>query len=445
MSHFSGDGASRPGIRRKSSAQNLLSSFGKSSNSPSPGPSVPPPINTVASNVASSSGLSFASVTTPTAAMTPLTRDYDAQSLHSDTAMAGATSPQLGQGPSVEYLRDLVQKRILTLTYIRNIHEGRSHWFHTILISRSELEKVFNNNDMKKRTYRFAILGLSLSNLLDINQPQDLLRGLLNTVTEYDQSKEENDKPKIRPSKRLFKPKIIKRGTSGVTEYTGSYVDTSADASYLTLPHMPFPLDYHQTLLSLLDVLSEVYNKISKMLGPSPFPHSSQHMAGPLGLLSPHPGVSYLFSGDSKEPPNPPVPSKNDIYSTSNLQPAPSAFPPSLGGTPDEMNGSLWGIANAGMGAGAGVGGAAGSFMYGGALGSPPPTSWTSSLGDMVIKVDGKLKKITSALLKDLDAFARNGIKDELATLDPLLRNMNVAGDGSSQTGGRITYDFEGM
>jgi hypothetical protein len=43
------------------------------------------------------------------------------------------------------------------------------------------------------RTYRFATLGLSLSNLLDINNPQDLLRAILNTVTEYDQAKEDND------------------------------------------------------------------------------------------------------------------------------------------------------------------------------------------------------------------------------------------------------------
>lgn len=47
-------------------------------------------------------------------------------------------------------------------------------------------------------------------------------------------------------------------------------------------------------------------------------------------------------------------------------------------------------------------------------------------------------QKITSVLLKELDAFARNGIKDELASLDPLLRNMAVADDGREQ------YDFEG-
>jgi hypothetical protein len=46
------------------------------------------------------------------------------------------------------------------------------------------------------RTYRFAILGMSLSNLLDIQQPQDLIRGIMNIMAEYEQSKEEGDKLK---------------------------------------------------------------------------------------------------------------------------------------------------------------------------------------------------------------------------------------------------------
>lgn len=37
---------------------------------------------------------------------------------------------------------------------------------------------------------------MSLSNLLDIPQAYDYLRGLLNTMNEYDQAKEEPDKLK---------------------------------------------------------------------------------------------------------------------------------------------------------------------------------------------------------------------------------------------------------
>ncbi|KAF7359241.1 hypothetical protein MSAN_01266300 [Mycena sanguinolenta] len=56
------------------------------------------------------------------------------------------------------------------------------------------------------------------------------------------------------------------------------------------------------------------------------------------------------------------------------------------------MVGSLWSIAN---------------VSTGGHL-SSPPTSWTAGLGEMVLKIDGKFKKITTVLLKELDQFARN-------------------------------------
>ncbi|KAF8652696.1 hypothetical protein AX16_004200 [Volvariella volvacea WC 439] len=386
----------RPAMRRKSSAQNLLSSFKPNSQSTP----IPAPLNVNATGtISSATGLSFASAATaatPTAS-TPFAKDWDAQSLHSDTVPSTLTvgSPSLGpQGTSVEYLRDLVQKRIITLTYLRNVHEGKSHWFHTILLPRSELEKSFTNIEMKKRTSRFAVLGMSLSNLLDVNQPSDLLRGLMNIMTEYDQAKEDGEKPKM----RLFRPKASKR-----QDFTGTYSD-SADATYLVTPHVPYPLDYHQTLLSLLDILSEVYNKISKILGPSPI-HHSQYMMGPLGLLSPHPGVSYLFSPENATNGNHSSnPSLNQLhYNNGSVS------------SPDELNGSLWGIANAGMTVPAGIG-SVGGMMYSGTLGSPPAT-WASTMGDSVLKIDSKFKKITGMLLKDLDQLARKGIRDELEGL----------------------------
>jgi hypothetical protein len=47
-------------------------------------------------------------------------RDVDSQSLHSESTLVNGVTA----GTSVEYLRDLVQKRIITLTYMRNVHEG---------------------------------------------------------------------------------------------------------------------------------------------------------------------------------------------------------------------------------------------------------------------------------------------------------------------------------
>ncbi|KAI0692209.1 hypothetical protein BC835DRAFT_1278059 [Cytidiella melzeri] len=362
-------------MRRKSSAQNLLSSF---------------------KSPAATQGAQSANPPTPalphTALPTPMAREWDAQSLYSDAvpAVNGATTPQ---GTSVEILRELVKKRIITLTYLRNVHEGRSHWFHTIMVTRAELDRAFANATMKSRSYRFACLGMSLAHSFDVKDPHDFLRGLSTALNEYDQSKEDGDRPKMRSLFRSGRPKRYQ----GATDYAMSYTDSS-EASYLMLPHIPFPLDYHQTLLSLLDVLSEVYNKVSKILGPSPFPSSGQHMMGPLGLLSPHPGVSYLFTGMDAA-------------------------------TTNDSENSLWGIAHANV--------AASSGLYGGALGSPPP-SWTSALGDAVRTIDSKLKRIIATLLKELDEIARNGIKDELASLDPMLRNVVVLDESREQ------YDMDG-
>ena len=112
----------RPAMRRKSSAQNFLSSFKSTSSS---GSITPQSLNPTASLASNATNLPF-STTSPI--VTPQVREWDAQSLHSDTvgsSMAGAQSPSsLTPGTSVEYLRDLVQKRIITLTYIRQIHEG---------------------------------------------------------------------------------------------------------------------------------------------------------------------------------------------------------------------------------------------------------------------------------------------------------------------------------
>ena len=104
-------------MRRKSSAQNLLASFKSSTaqiqgnmnaNSATPSPNIPP--------------------ATPIAMFSPVTqtsqnKEWDSQSVVSDPL----PPPPVAQGQfvnAVEYIRDLVQKRIVTMTYLRNVHEG---------------------------------------------------------------------------------------------------------------------------------------------------------------------------------------------------------------------------------------------------------------------------------------------------------------------------------
>lgn len=129
MAHFSEKAQSRPPIARKSSANNLLSKFNTNNSASSSSIPASLALGSGAVSIAQGNTISFTTAGgggTPTSAV-PMAREFDAQSLHSDnvgSSLSGAVSPQIGQGMSVEILRELVQKRILTLTYIRNIHEG---------------------------------------------------------------------------------------------------------------------------------------------------------------------------------------------------------------------------------------------------------------------------------------------------------------------------------
>jgi hypothetical protein len=51
------------------------------------------------------------------------------------------------------------------------------------------------------------------------------------------------------------------------------------------------------------------------------------------------------------------------------------------------------------------------------------------------------LQKIVNQLLKELDAMARDSIKDELSSLDPLLRNAGLSVPNEGAAG--LAFDFD--
>lgn len=84
--------------------------------------------------MSAATGAAFAAAAQAQSTSVPQSREWDGQSVHSETLSSTATlvangTPVIPQSTSVDYLRDLVQKRIITLTYMRNVHEGYVHCF----------------------------------------------------------------------------------------------------------------------------------------------------------------------------------------------------------------------------------------------------------------------------------------------------------------------------
>ncbi|POY70171.1 hypothetical protein BMF94_6754 [Rhodotorula taiwanensis] len=269
-------------------------------------------------------------------------------------------------GTSLEGLRTLVNKRKTAWTYLKNAADGRVYWFNTILLTGDDLRIAFPNDKMRNRTTRFAVLGMSLSSVLDIAPAHDFLRGLLALTQDFDAMPEERFGGKNQQPRSLFKVgSKSRRGAGGITGPTnGNGVGGGAgdfgfslggdggDGSMLFMPNIPFELDYLQVLITTCEILIEIYTKIGSYLGP---PGSSSTSASSNGLF-----------------PQPPHP---------------------------------------GSGGGAAANHRGLGMSGGGGLGLSP------ALIDMVHKIDGRLKKLVSLLSKEIDTLARAAIKAELNTL----------------------------
>ncbi|KAI7904230.1 uncharacterized protein BX663DRAFT_504369 [Cokeromyces recurvatus] len=150
-----------------------------------------------------------------------------------------------------EYLTELVSKRVSTIKYIRKAHEGNTHWFNTILLTKDSLSNMYPNSKMTRRSNQFYALGLSLGATLDISNPIDYVKALNQIMTEFEKHTNDDSKQKMKNIFRKVKTK----------ENHGFPVEAD-DYEYLSIPHIPFELDYLETFYTLIDVMAEAYYKL---------------------------------------------------------------------------------------------------------------------------------------------------------------------------------------
>lgn len=115
----------------------------------------------------------------------------------SQSTVTATIPPSPSSASSYEVLNDLVQKRITTFAYLKRAHEGRVHWFNTVLITKDQLEKMYDHAVMRKRSANFFMLGCSLPQVLDIMTVGDYLKALLLLLQEYEFQSNEQQKPKM--------------------------------------------------------------------------------------------------------------------------------------------------------------------------------------------------------------------------------------------------------
>uniref|UniRef100_V5E5U3 Uncharacterized protein n=1 Tax=Kalmanozyma brasiliensis (strain GHG001) TaxID=1365824 RepID=V5E5U3_KALBG len=291
-----------------------------------------------------------------------------------------------------DHLRDLFHRRIRSLVHLKRSLQGQRTWHSTVQLQPPDLATAFDNDRMHRRTLRYSLLGFSLSSILDISNPADMARAIISLINELDSYTDDNiialtsgtgaanfgtQRPKMR---NLFKSgkQALKRSAAAqaISEFgTDSNVGStsaganSEQASYLMAPNIPFQLDFFQTFFTLCDLLTEVYYKMISFLPRD----AATDGAGEARTSSPP--TSAGPAGQDQDKPGMPNLALSDLYGES------------------------------AVGTGIGI-----SVMT----------------MDLLLKADAKIKKTISVQVKDVDGLARQTIKDELASLDPLMKDLGI-------------------
>ncbi|EPQ30342.1 uncharacterized protein PFL1_01868 [Pseudozyma flocculosa PF-1] len=355
---------------------------------------------------------------------------------------------------SNEALRDQLHKRLHSFTYLKRTLDGNQAWFDTVTMSRHDIAAAFQHDRMRKRTIRFTLLGLSLASILELNTPADMARAIINLVNELDTYPDDaianlvgrggaataygTAKPKM---KNFFKSssKTLKRsaanqaiadfssleGSSGSAGMgaglsmsmgpvaAGSSIAGDRDYSYLVAPNIPFQLDFFQTFFTLCDILSEIYHKLISL--------TSSPVSGgvaAVGLPQHFQGADASFGSMS-----------GAASSISSVGGATMLSSPPFGPTGTDRDRS------------ASISTADGPAWNGFNL-SPPPNDASSGADkpvqlnavtqDLLIKADAKVKKVLQQTVKEIDTLARQLIKDELSSLDPLMKELGLPPSANS-------------
>eukprot|EP01091_Cochliopodium_minus_P006384 TRINITY_DN16278_c0_g1_i1.p1 TRINITY_DN16278_c0_g1~~TRINITY_DN16278_c0_g1_i1.p1 ORF type:complete len:250 (+),score=43.00 TRINITY_DN16278_c0_g1_i1:12-761(+) len=130
----------------------------------------------------------------------------------------------------------LIESRYVNWGYIKRVHEGITFWMNIIHITKNDLVEYYTRKiksmDLQKRCKKWYCLGISLSNLLILN---------------------ENLESYLKKLDQLF---------GEFENFSKLKKETSHEGRILQIPNMPGDFDYLQIVYSLMDVINLVYKKI---------------------------------------------------------------------------------------------------------------------------------------------------------------------------------------
>ncbi|EIW66934.1 hypothetical protein TREMEDRAFT_64789 [Tremella mesenterica DSM 1558] len=322
----------------------------------------------------------------------------------------------------------VVKERMFGWSYLMEWYQGDIHWFNAVKISHSTLEQSIGPGKMDQRARHMFVLGASLAALFDIIAVDDLLKGLLKTMEEWEQWSEGGSKG----VKSIFRGQKSGKRSGGMGE-----MGSGDHESFLLPINLPFTPDFFQVHSSCCSIIRDVYKKILNQILPCPPPPYAPPPPDPFSLFHPS---TYIHSAPVHSHSHPHQHSRAHETTPPNMNPkSPGGFstvtavttpggswdPSTIRGGGNFDSETPGSGPRRGVGTGIGIGTVqydAFQMLVMGELGEDrmligDGQKLTSVVIDLFSKVDTKLKKLFSTLLREGDTLAKKIVEEELSLL----------------------------
>lgn len=297
-----------------------------------------------------------------------------------------AVNPTLSSPLSDTPLREAFARRIRSLAYIKKTLSANQRdrfnpsanqaWLDIVRISRQDLDSIYDSEPMRRRAHRYYLLGCSLASTVELTSIGEFARAVLAVINEVEMTADAGDKDKTK-MRNFFKSSIRggtarkSAGTVGLAEYSSTYDGVSVGGPSLS------------------------------SLGPSGVELVGTHVPFQLDFLQ----TTITFCDILME-----IYCKFTYFLNS-----------SAGGMPQAGMRDIEGLPPSGMNTHE-------SFL------SPSGAPIAASSMDAMHKVDAKLRKILAQICKEIDGLARQRIREELGSIDPLMARDIQAMDTNTPT-----------
>ena len=187
--------------------------------------------------------------------------------------MAAITAPSSSSDPVVgncDRALKMIQKRVVNVSYFKRLHEGSLLWLNAIRLTHENIRQHYDAGELASRAKQLLCLGTSMSSLLDIESPSQMLYALLILFSEFEYHF------LLSGPAQMMKLLYAREGSNypqsllGYKETEPSNVNVSKFQNEIVLEFLQVPanasdLDYFVIFDRFCEVLLSVYEKLEAL------------------------------------------------------------------------------------------------------------------------------------------------------------------------------------